>query len=175
MNDHATGLLGQWYVTPMDTTEATAMLQAAGSRHADGLRRGHSSLCCRLRMMQARYWLNQDIRQDFEQLQHAVSGSRHAQALLELLYGQLLISRRLHGANEHLLQGFVIARDLFNAADYFRVLKRHQLLARLPLSHTPARPETLSQLLATARVIEQFQQRQSVRLPRPSDHKDTHG
>ncbi len=92
-------------------------------------------------------------------------------ALVELVWGQLLMSRRLSGAMEHLARGFDIARPFLSNRAYFALLKRHRLLARLPLFPAPRPAQCLEALLTEARVIERLDPLP----PPPGDRRDTWG
>jgi hypothetical protein len=74
-------------------------------------------------------------------------------ALLELVYGQLLISRKRADAHQHLAGGFALAVGHLASADYFRLVRQHELLSYLPLSETPSVPQELESLLEEAAVI----------------------
>ena len=85
------------------------------------------------------------------------------------------MSRQLEGAMAHLERAFMLGRDLFSPADYFRIMKRHQLLDLIPLSKPPATPRTLHELLTSAAVMREFDKRQQRRKPFIFDPKDTYG
>ena len=176
-NEHPKGLLAQWFAAPLSRAEAEALWQQATERHARHLRRGRPSLLPRLQQLCARFWLEQSIEADYQQLRARFQRrhSRRALALLELCVSQLLISRGLKDALPHLQQGFELARELFSAGDYFIVHQRHQLLAQLPLSFTAGEAQTLPQLLTTAGVIARMQQGQPRRGPYQHDPNDTYG
>jgi len=99
---------------------------------------------------QADSWL------EYEKIQAAAKDVFEC-ALLELVYGQLLISGKQAGAHRHLLDGFALAANQLASGDYFRLLRQHELLACLPLSETPSSPQDLRSLLAEAAVIKQLQ------------------
>ncbi len=128
---------------------------------------------CDVAMMIADYWLGKDIQQNLQTLL-ATAGTPRTIALSHLVYGQLLISRKLAGAMAALQQGLHVATDLLSAADYLRVMKRHQLLACLPLQQTPSPAAGLSQLLTEARVIQKLKSGRSSK-PSPWDSSDTLG
>ncbi|MDE2089269.1 MAG: hypothetical protein KGJ12_04550, partial [Gammaproteobacteria bacterium] len=86
-------------------------------------------------------------------------GAARDQALVELVYGQLLMSRKLYGAMEHLTAGFARAANLFAPDEYFSVLKRHALLGHLSLSERPSAPQDLASLLTEAAVIRRLETR----------------
>jgi hypothetical protein len=125
--------------------------------------------------MLAQYWLGHSIHDAYLMLQPAVARSTRGRALLELLYGQLLLSRRLAAGMAHLEQGFRLAANLFAAGDYLQVMNRHNLLRQLPLSDTPTEAETLEALLTSARVIERMRQPDGTRQAYRHNPKDTYG
>jgi len=168
-------LLGRWYAEPLTATQAQQLLDKSTRRLEGRLRHGGNTLCCRLAQMQARFWLGKPIEEYYLSLHHLASRSAHGLALLELVYGQLLISRRLGGAVMHLQRGFELARPLFAPGDYFQVLERHRLLRQLPLSDTPGPAESLQQLLTTARVIERLERPEERRGSYRHDRHDTYG
>jgi hypothetical protein len=177
MHEQAKGPLALWFATPLSKAEAEHLWQQATERHERRLRRGCPSVLPRLQQLCARFWLEQTIENDYQQLriQFQHRHSKRAQALLELCHGQLLISRGLEGARKHLQQGFTLARELFAAGDYFIVHQRHQLLAQLPLSSQAGPAQELTQLLSTARVIIRMQQSLPRRGPYQHDPNDTYG
>ncbi len=96
-----------------------------------------------------------------------------SQALVELVYGQLLISRKLAGALEHLDRGFTLAIPRLESGEYFTLLRRHELLRALPLHATASAAQSLSDLLTEARVIRRLQPHGRRRTAHP--HDDTLG
>ena len=177
MNECPKGLLAQWFATPLSINEAEALWQQATERHDRCLRRGCTCLLPRLQQLCARFWLDQSIEADYQQLRARFQRrhSRRALALLELCVGQLLISRGSKEGLPHLQRGFTLARELFAAGDYFIVHRRHQLLAQLPLASQPGPPQDLQQLLNTAKVIIRMKQTQPQRAPYQHDPNDTYG
>jgi hypothetical protein len=173
MSEYAT--LGRWYAEPLTTTQAQELLEQSTTRLEARLRHGGNTLCCRLMQMQARFWLDRPIADHYRSLQHLAACSAHGRALLELVYGQLLVSRRISNATEHLQRGFELARPLFAPGDYFQVLERHRLLTQLPLSDIPSAAESLKQLLTTARVVERLERPGERRGNYSHDRHDTYG
>ncbi|MGM0592933.1 MAG: hypothetical protein ACQETD_00215 [Pseudomonadota bacterium] len=125
--------------------------------------------------MVARFWLGADIVDDYQLLKPAAARSAHGEALLDLVYGQLLLSRKLASGLPHLERGFRRAANLFSASDYLEVMNRHRLLRQLPLSDIPAPAEPLEALLIAARVIERMRQSSPQRPAYRHDPKDTYG
>jgi len=167
--------LGRWYADPMSTEAAQQLTVTATRRMERRLRHGGGTLCCRLQLLRAKFWQGIDISGDIQGLQPIAARSAHGKALLDLLYGQLLLSRRLAGGLQHLDRGFDIARTLFTASDYFTVMNRHRLLRQLPLSETPSHAESLETLLISARVIERMKRADIRRGSYSHDPKDTYG
>lgn len=168
-------ILGRWYADPMSTDEASQTIVETNHRLERRLRHGGGTLCCRLRLMRGRFWLGSDISDDYWGLQHLASRTPHGRALLELVYGQLLLSRQQAGALEHLEKGFSLARHLFTASDYFTVMNRHRQLKHLPQALQPSPPSSLAQLLVMAQVIERLEQPEKKRGEYSHDSCDTYG
>lgn len=101
------------------------------------------------------FWLDKDIDLHIQSLR-SNANDRGRQAIVELLLGQLLLSRKLVGALDHLNLGFQRAIPYLSSEDYFVVLKRHQQLSWLPLTAEPSEPFSLEMLLTEARVIERL-------------------
>ncbi len=172
-SDNTRRILGQWYADPLSAETARACLARATQRRQTRFRRGASCISCELAEMIARFWLGESVDDRYQRLSHRCRTSHRGKALVELVYGQLLISRRLDGAWLHLDTGFEEARLLFAPADYFMVLQRHQQLRHLPLGTEPLQPEPLSHLLTSARVIEQLEKSAGIKTPRQGTHRDT--
>lgn len=168
-------ILGIWYADPLSPNEAMQLLVRCEERERERKRHRGNTLTCKLQAMLARFWLGGDIRDEYLMLKPAVARSAHARALLELIYGQLLISRRLAEGMKHLDIGFRLASNLFTAGDYLDVMNRHRLLRQLPLSDNPAKAEALDVLLTMARVIERMRQPENFRTAYRHDPKDTYG
>ena len=160
------GPLARWYGTPLAVDQARTLLAAVEQRRT----RARSRRCrtCLLQAAIARFWLGEDIAADIEHLNALLRTTPHGAALVELIYGQLLMSRRLCGAILHLDQGFRRASRLLTADDYFVLLRRHQLLARLPLSDNALPPANLATLVTTAAVIVRLEPH-----PRSGRRRDT--
>ncbi len=147
--------LASWLAEPMAPGPAAAALaEVQGRLHR--AREGEQRFGLNLAALICRYWAGQDISASYQTLAAVVRAPR-ASALLELCCGQLFMARRSGPAWEHLERGFKLATHLLAAEDYFRVLKRHELLRLLPLHRQPAPPATLAALLQEARVIARLQ------------------
>lgn len=158
MEDNSEAPLGRWYATPLDGEAAGRMLAAMERRRRERLQRGAGCFCCQLGELIARFWLGEEVGDRFEHLIHRAmrSSSRRGAMLLELVYGQLLMSRRRHCADEHLARAMTLGHPLLTAADYLELMRRHQRLTALPLVEEPLPPLTLAELLTTAAVIERL-------------------
>ena len=173
VDSHPTSILGTWYGNPQEEGEATRILELAQKRKQAHLRHGHSSICCNIQIMIARFWLGESIAKDLQGLQQQTSATGHGQVLLHLIHGQLLMSRRLDGAMDSLNRGFTEGRLLFTPDDYFLVLKRHQTLSHLPLGNSPLPAEPLESLLNSARVIQLLERSEGRPSEYSHDHRDT--
>ncbi len=168
-------ILGRWYAEPLEAVAARQLFELATKRLEKRLRQGGGTLCCRLQLMQAKFWQGEEIGNEYEALLHLTARSAHGKALLELVYGQLLLSRQLSGAMKHLERGFNLARNLFSASDYFTVMNHHRHFNYLPLAKHPSPPSTLEQLLVMAQVIERMEQPEKKRGKYQFDNHDTYG
>jgi hypothetical protein len=165
-------LLGRWYGDPLSVEVAQAMLGRAHAALQASYRRGADGLDCHIQMMIAHYWVGDAIDSDYRNL---VVSDRRAIALVELVYGQLLMSKKLKGAMDHLDAGFEHATELVEASEYFSLRERHRLLAHIPLSERPSLPRDLSSLLTEASVIERLKIANSQRRVLAFDPSDTIG
>lgn len=168
-------ILGRWYAEPLEAVSAQRLFDLATKRLEKRLRHGGGTLCCRLQLMRAKFWQGAEVHNDYEALQHLAARTSHGRALLELAYGQLLLSRQLTGALEHLDKGFDLARNLFSASDYFTVMNRHRHFRHLPLAKHPSAPSSLEQLLVMAQVIERLEKPEKKRGKYDFDKHDTYG
>lgn len=147
--------LAGWYAAPLAPSVA-AQLQSQARQTQQQLLASQGNLFApRLADLIAGYWQGRVIDLDYQSLLATVPPGQ--QALVELVYGQLLISQKLSGAREHLKRGFTLATPLLKPAEYFAVLRCHELLGSLVLTERPAVAQTLPSLLNEARVIKQLQ------------------
>lgn len=149
--------LAAWYADPLAPHVAAALHDTTEQALQGCLRAGEPCFRLRLQQLLCRFWLTQVSSHEYEQLQVAAAGAAE-RALLELVYGQLLISRKQRQATRHLARGFSLAAPQLNAVDYFRLVRRHELLGYLCLSNTASQPLPLDKLLAEAAVIRRLQQ-----------------
>ncbi len=145
--------LALWYAEPLSPAQAERLAAWAKARRL-GLRR--PAPLAGLGELIARFWLGQPTYTLYERLAQTPQGA-HRRALVELVHGQLLMSRRLAGAHHHLHRGFELAYPLLSARDYLHLLRRHEALAPLPLAQTPSPAEGLADLLRVAGVIRRLQ------------------
>jgi len=101
------------------------------------------------------FWMDVPTSLEYRQLTASATLQRD-RALLELVYGQLLLSRRQRPAQRHLDRGFSLGVAYLAATDYFLLVRRHDLLRYIPLSAVPVAPQGLQSLLAEAAVIRQL-------------------
>jgi len=156
-----------WYGDPLSRQHASGLLRAAQVELHNRLCRGESCFPLHILRLVCAYRMATGSRLEYEQLA-ALAREDNERALLELVYGQLLISCKRLPANRHLARGFLLAADFLAPAVYFRLLRRHELLGLLSLSDIPVPPLQLEALLREAAVIERLQQAGSVR------HENTH-
>lgn len=144
--------LACWYADPGDDQAARALLEVTQQRLQ--IRQCRGGRCYPLHVLRliCHYWLDPDCALEYEQIS-MLDGDDRDLALLELVYGQLLISRKCRPALQHLAQGFSLAVRHLAAPDYFHLLRQHELLGYLPLSGTPSSPQDLLSLLNEAAVI----------------------
>ena len=158
-NPHA-GPLARWYAEPMMPEQARSVLEQAWGRMHLGQRSGQHSVTGRLQVMVARHWLDGAPQpHDYDMAMRAGFRNRRARALAELVYGQLLLSRKLAGAFEHMDAGFLLAAPLLKAEDYLEVRRRHILLRRIVLGPAPASARGLGALMVEAAVIARLEGR----------------
>jgi hypothetical protein len=144
--------LHRWYVEALSPVQAEQWLhQLRASRRSISADRG-ARLSVWIREVTARCALSMPIELHYRDMKEAAV-SRREQALVELVYGQALISQRLRAGLSHLDAGLRLAHDIIATADYFTLVKRHELLSELPLGDDPAPPQGLSALLVEAGVI----------------------
>jgi len=165
-------VLSDWYGDPIDAASAKALLERAERRLQSRLCHGGRCFTLHVLRMICRHWLQSDSALEYRQLA-ALACDDGERALVELVYGQLLISGMRLSAREHLARGFALAARLLDAADYFVLLRRHELLEYLPLSETPAVARDLDSLLRQAGVIRRL--RIGERIHPGNPHHDTLG
>jgi hypothetical protein len=161
-----------WYGDPLGRQHASGLQRAAQAELHSRLCRGESSFSLHVLRLVCAYRMASGSSLEYEQLV-VQAREDNERALLELVYGQLLISCKLLPANRHLARGFQLAAGLLAPAEYFCLLRRHELLGLLPLSDIPVPPLKLVALLREATVIERL--RQADYLRHDNTHTDTVG
>ena len=147
--------LAAWHANPCTEEQASRLLGQAREAQQRAYSRGAQCFECRIEEMIGLFWCRRPIDACFLNLRKTAP-DEGSSALVELVYGQLLMSCKLDRAMEHLTAGFTRATPYLAAADYFALLRRHTLLAHLPLSGTPSPPLDLDSLLREAGVIRVF-------------------
>jgi hypothetical protein len=148
--------LAVWYGEPLATGCAENLYAETDKALMQRLCAGQPVFQLQLIQLLCHYWMELSISLEYLQLTALASGKRD-RALLELVYGQLLVSRRRKPALQHLDHGFRLAADYLEATDYFLLVRRHDLLRYIPLSDAGVAPQGLQSLLAEAAVIRQLQ------------------
>jgi hypothetical protein len=170
--DRAAPTLVAWYAEPLDAASAAGQLSQAEACQQARLRAGESCFQSRVLALICHDWLGSEPEFPYHSLA-ALAVERHERALLELVQGQLLASRKRHGAMECLQAGFRLADPHLAPDEYFTLLRRHELLASLPYADHPAPPQGLAALLNEAAVINIL--RSKDRMIRTALHQDTVG
>lgn len=142
--------LATWYGEPLGAVTAAALYTRAQRELQPCLNRGAFPL--HVLQLVCDFWRRADGAPAYETLA-AAAASRREQALLELVYGQLLMSRKLRPANAHLARGFGLAAPWLASVSYFELVRRHERLACLRLTDTAAPAQGLSRLLSEAAVV----------------------
>lgn len=161
-----------WYATPMSVEAAATFSRVAQRAAQRALVAGGDIWRARLGELIGRYWSGQPVELDYESLM--ATAPRDARPLVELVYGQLLVSRKRHGALQHLDRGFAMLTATLSPTDYFALLKRHELLRLLVLTEAGSSPLDLTGLLLEAKVIRRLRHGGRGPTPKPS-HDDTVG
>jgi hypothetical protein len=164
--------LSAWYATPL-TRRQLANLQSATQQELQ-TRLCNGASCYALHVLQFVFRFQQqvDVEPGYQQLLAAAQNVPE-QALLELVYGQLLASCKQTGALQHLANGFALAAGFLSSTDYFRLLRQHESLGWLRFATTASAPQSLQFLLTEAAVIKQLQGETGV--PFEAAHLDTLG
>jgi len=161
-----------WYADPIATAEARALLDRTLRRLRSRLCGGGRCFSLQVLRMICHHWLPSGSALDYRQLS-ALACDDSERALVELVYGQLLISGKRQPARQHLGRGFSLAARHLDTVDYILLLRRHDLLEYLPLSKSPVVARDLQSLLKEAAVISRL--RGNERRVHESSHRDTLG
>lgn len=166
--------LSAWHAEPLTQAAAQALLNDVRISMRKNVIQNRQILALRLQEMIARFWLGYPIVMMYETL-IAQTWNDNDRALIELVYGQLLMSKKLQGASVHLHKGFGLARKALGPEEYFLLMNRHNLLDFLVLSKTPATGQNLQTLLNEAGVIQRLQAGRGKSRPAATDNEDTIG
>jgi hypothetical protein len=148
--------LAAWYGEPLAAADAERLYAGTEKALVRRLCAGLPVFQLQVTQLLCHYWMDVSIQLEYRQLTALPAGKRD-QALLEIVYGQLLLSRRRKPALQHLDYGFRLAAGYLEARDYFLLVRRHDLLRYLTLSDAGGAPQGLQSLLAEAAVIRQLQ------------------
>jgi hypothetical protein len=163
--------LAAWYASPLTEIQAAALQTQARQLQQRTLTSGVSALAPRLADMIAGFWLGRVVAHDHRSL--IATSPTTDLAAVELVYGQLLMSRKLASAMWHLDRGFELASATLAPAAYFLLLRRHEQLRNLVLTSAGALPQTLPELLQEARIIQSLQSAGGRQRNRRHPHEDT--
>ena len=166
--------LNLWYGDPLTKYQAEQLLQFSLEKRKQALFDGQDCFSYQIKEMIARFFLNLNINVEHKTLVHSMQDEQKI-ALIELVFGQLLMSRKLDNAPTHLKSGFSIAQKYVSPADYFSVAKRHELLDRLKLGKKPSEAKTLASLLIEASIIKQLETTNGLNNRYPKNPNDTLG
>jgi hypothetical protein len=155
LTDDSAQCLGDWFAVPLSPDQAEKLLSDARNRLQQAYAQGKTGYLIRILELIACYWLERPIDHLYASL-FAASGEGGNKALLELVYGQLLMSRRQATAITHLDTGFRLAADILEPAVYFEVMRRHNLLRSLRASTQPTLPQDLDVLLNEAKIVQRI-------------------
>lgn len=145
-----------WYADPMQPALVEGLLESTRHEFSSRLCRGDRCFQLQVLRLICHYWQGRLIDMDYAHLV-AIAGDDQDRALLDLVYGQLLMSRKRKPADRYLAAGFAAAVEGLGASAYFRLVRRHELLGYLPLSETLSQPLNLKALLREAAVIKCLQ------------------
>jgi len=148
--------LSAWYATPLTRRQLAKLQSATQQELQTRLRNGAPCYAVHVLQFVLRFQQQVDVEPGYQLLQAAAQNVPE-QALLELVYGQLLASCKQTGAREHLADGFALAAGFLSSTDYFRLLRQHELLGWLRFAATASVSQPLQSLLAEAAVIKQLQ------------------
>ena len=143
--------LSRWYAGPLSKAQADHLVsEVRGRKHSQRPR-----VLLDIELLVGHFWQGRDI---FSELapRFQITTGQDERALLELVTGQLLISRKLNGALEYLDQGFRHATPFLSARDYLALMNRHRRLRSLELGEGGGAGLTLDELLQEAAVVDRI-------------------
>ena len=164
--------LSAWYGNPVAADMAEDLLARALQSRQARLCAGETCFQLQVLMLICHTWLGSEPEFDPAGLE-TLATDRHQQALLDLVRGQLLASRKRRGAVARLERGFRLAAPRLEPNEYFALLRRHELLECLPFGESPSPAQELASLLKEAAVIKKL--RSGQRGTRAALHRDTVG
>jgi hypothetical protein len=164
--------LSAWYGNPLATAMAEDLLARAQEFRQARLCADEPRFQLQVLMLISHTWLGSEPDFDPADLATQAAG-RHERALLDLVQGQLLASRKCRGAMACLERGFRQAAPCLAPNEYFALLRRHELIECLPFGDLPSPAQDLVCLLKEAAVIKTL--RAGQRRTHPSLHRDTVG
>ena len=144
--------MADWHADPLSQTQANQLLEQITSEHRQAVLSNRNLFYINLAEVVVRFSTKGGLTHELELLLKTEKDAKHY-ALLSLVYGQLLMSRKISGALSQLQTGLQLTSPYLTNAGYFRILKRHTILSYLPLHKQPFPPATLVQLVNEARVI----------------------
>jgi hypothetical protein len=164
--------LSGWYGDPLGEIEATALHASAQAALQQCLCGNREAFPLHVLQLACDFWCRADVATHYGSLA-AAAVSRRDQALLELVYGQLLMARKMRSATGYLDRGFALAVPWLASAGYFELVRRHELLSCLCLSDRPAPAQGLTELLSEVAVVRRMRDR--LRRKSTNEHRDTVG
>ena len=165
-------VLATWYGEPMGAAAAASLYARAQQELQQRLCLDRGAFSLHVLQLVCNYWRNAQGASAYGTLA-ASAGGRRERALLELVYGQLLMSSKLLPANVHLERGFELAAPWLASVSYFELVRRHDTLACLRLTDRPAPAQGLAALLSEAAVVRRL--RDGAKRLRVNEHCDTIG
>jgi len=161
-----------WYATPLDRDRLTGLQLAAEAGLQRSRCRGTPEFGPQLLRLVCRSLGGADVSGEYHRLARTGPGTREA-ALLELVYGQLLVCRKRLPATTHLERGCIQAAGFLETCDYFGLVRRHETLGYLALTECAGEPLPLHALLTEGAVIRRL--RAGRRCVTEHAHHDTVG
>jgi len=163
--------LSAWYAQPLTVEDAKEKLEAI---HLSRKQQESDLSSLRIEEVIARYWLGREVKGDVENYQASYQEEAH-RALITMIYGQLLMSKKREGAMGYLDEGFRLATSHFLGAGYLEVMRRHDQLRHIVLTSRPVPGLSLNELLQEAGVIKKLKGKVSHHRDIRADNTDTLG
>ena len=149
--------LTTWYAEPLTAEQAKQRSQRAYQKQVECVvaQLHHDSTPYVVDELVSAFWLGKDYHHVYNRLLKTHADTE-LHGLLTLVLGQLLLSRKLHGAHETLQRALQVLNPYLSAKDYLELMRRHELLRVLPLSETAQPAAGLAQLENEAGVIQKL-------------------